>query len=364
MVSIPQNIQELNSYKPGKPIADLIKELNLDQWAILWNNENNLGPSPIALEHIAQALATSNVYPDPSSFALRELIANANDCHPNQVMVNNGSETILDGMFRAFFETDEELLTCEGTFVAVYVWAKSNKIKVNKAPLSKSYRFDIQHLVENITPKTKAIYIANPNNPTGTIITKSELDELLEAVPENILVVIDEAYFEYAKALSPDYPDSTTLKRPNVLTLRTFSKAYGIAAIRIGYAIGPEYLIDALNKVRMTFAPSNAAQAAGIGAIKDTAHLQKSIELNTRALPQFYAALHDAELNYIPSYGNFVMLDMHSIEQAKEFTEKLMKKGVFIRHLPAFGLPHCVRISTGTEVENELFVKTLASLHD
>lgn len=362
MVSIPQNIQEIKSYKPGKPIKDLVQELNLKEWAVLWNNENNLGPSPLAMDHVANALANSNLYPDPTSTELREHIAKLNNCQPTQVVVNNGSESILDGMFRAFFEKDDELLTCEGTFVAVYIWAKSNKVKVNKAPLSKAYRFDIQHLIENITPKTKAIYIANPNNPTGTIITKSELEEFLEAVPEHILVVIDEAYFEYAQALSPDYPDSTTIDRPNILTLRTFSKAYGIAAIRIGYAVGPEYLVEALSKVKMTFAPSNVAQAAGIGAIQDTEHLQKSVELNTAALPKFYAALHDAELNYIPSYGNFVMIDMNSVEQAREFTEKLKQKGVFVRHLPAFGLPHCVRISTGTEEENDLFVKVLKEL--
>jgi histidinol-phosphate aminotransferase len=362
MVSIPQNIQDIKSYKPGKPVKDLVQELNVKEWAVLWNNENNLGPSPLAMEHVANALATSHLYPDPTSTELRQHIAKLNNCDPNQVIVNNGSESILDGMFRAFFDKEDELLTCEGTFVAVYIWAKSNKIKVHKAPLSKGYGFDTQHLIEAITPKTKAIYIANPNNPTGTILTKAQLEEFLESVPDHILIVIDEAYFEYAQALSPEYPDSTTIDRQNVITLRTFSKAYGIAAIRIGYAVGPQYLVEALSKVKMTFAPSNVAQAAGIGAIQDSEHLQKSIDRNTAALPKFYAALHDAELNYIPSYGNFVMVDLKSVEQAKEFTEKLMKKGVFVRHLPAFGLPHCVRISTGTEVENDLFVKVLKEI--
>ncbi len=359
MISIPQNIQELVSYKPGKPVPQIIEELGLKEWAILWNNENNLGPSPKALQRITEALATSHLYPDPVSTKLREMIAERNHCKLENVVVGNGSESILDNLFGAFFEGEDELLTCEGTFVAVYIWAKSNNVPVTKVPLNSGYGFDVQRIVEALTPNTKAIYIANPNNPTGTMITRDELDYLIAQVPDDVLIIVDEAYFEYALALSPDYPDSSRLNLPNVLTLRTFSKAYGIAAIRVGYAIGHPEVIEALNKVRMTFAPSNVAQAAGIGALEDDEHLQKTIDLNTKALSEFYQAFHDKELKYIPSFGNFVMLDLETAENAKQFTTDMLHKGIFIRHLPAFGLPHCVRISTGTEGENALLTSKL-----
>jgi histidinol-phosphate aminotransferase len=353
MISIPKNIQELVSYKPGKPVAQIIEELGLTEWAVLWNNENNLGPSLKVLERIQEAAITSHKYPDPASIQLRSMIAAKNQCEIENVVVDNGSESVFDCMFRAFFEKDDELLTCDGTFVAVYIWAKSNKVPVARIPLARGYQFDIDRLIDSVTPQTKAVYVANPNNPTGAMITTQQLNQLIDNVPDHVLIIMD------AKVISDDYPDSFQLRRPNVITLRTFSKAYGIAGIRLGYALGDPRLIEALSKVKMTFAPSDLAQAAGIGALEDEAHMYKSVMLNKTALQQFYNALHNAELEYTPSYGNFVMVDLKEEELAKAVTEKMMKQGIFIRHLKAFGLPLCVRISTGTEAENALFVSKL-----
>lgn len=359
MVHIPQNIQELTSYKPGKPIQQIIDDLQLKEWAILWNNENNLGPSPKVLDAIISEAQHLKSYPDPASIVLRKSIAKAHDCAIENIIVDNGSESLLDNIFRSFFSEDDELLTCEGTFVALYIWAKANNKKVRKLTLGRGYRFDVKRIVESITPDTKAIYIANPNNPTGTIITNDELDEMLQLVPEEVLVIIDEAYYAYAKSISADYPDSFSLRQSNVITLRTFSKAYGLAGMRVGFALGPKELIEAMTKVKMTFAPSNIAQAAALAAFEDQAHMQSALELNKQALQEFYIALHDAELDYVPSFGNFVMVDLKTEEKAIQFTEDMLKKGVFLRHLKAFGLPHCVRISTGTEEENGLFMKHL-----
>ena len=256
----------------------------------------------------------------------------------------------------------DELLTCEGTFVALYIWAKANNKKLRKLPLGRGYRFDFKKIVESITPETKAIYIANPNNPTGTIISKDELDEMLQLVSKDILVIIDEAYFSYAQQLSNDYPDSFSLGHPNVIILRTFSKAYGLAGMRVGFALGPKDLIEAMTKVKMTFAPSNIAQVAALAAFEDKEHMTRALELNKKALTEFYLALHEAELDYIPSYANFVMVDLKTEEKAKQFAYDMLQKGVFIRHLKAFGLPHCVRISTGTEEENQLFTQTIIEL--
>jgi len=361
MVHIPQHIQDLNSYTPGKPIAEIIADLQLKEWAILWNNENNLGPSPKVIEAIEKESKNLKVYPDPASVALRKSIAKAHNCDIENVVVDNGSESLLDNVFRSFLNADDELLTCEGTFVALYIWAKANNKKLRKLPLGRGYRFDVKRIVESINPETKAIYIANPNNPTGTIITNDELDEMIQLVPKDVLIIIDEAYYSYAHSLSDDYPDSFELRQPNVITLRTFSKAYGIAGMRIGFALGPAPLIEAMAKVKMTFAPSNIAQAAALAAFEDQEHIKSALELNKKALTDFYLALHEAELDYIPSYGNFVMVDLKTEEAAKQFTDDMLNKGVFIRHLKAFGLTHCVRISTGTEEENGLFIKSLDS---
>ena len=362
MVRIPSNIQDLVSYKPGKPVAQIVEELGLKEWAVLWNNENNLGPSPKALSEIQKALSLSHLYPDPSAEKLCSLIAQDNDCTLDHVTVDNGSESVFDCMLRALFEPGDELLTCEGTFVAVYIWAKANNVHCEKIPLAEGYQFDIDQLIASVGPKTKAIYVANPNNPTGAIIRRSELERLVQSVPEEVIVIVDEAYFEYAKALSNEYPDSFQMRRPNVITLRTFSKAHGIAGIRVGYALGPKPLIESIRKVRMTFAPSHLSQAAAVGAIQDAEHVRKTVVVNREALRQFYAALEQAGLNYTASFGNFVMVDLGTEEAAKQFAETLLHKGLFIRHLRAFGLPHCVRISTGTEDENALLVRSLESL--
>ena len=359
MVTIPRNIQELVSYKPGKPINQIVEELGLKEWAVLWNNENNLGPSPTVLKRINEFAITSHLYPDPASTQLCSSIAALNQCDIEQVTVDNGSESVFDCMFRAFFEGDDELLTCDGTFVAVYIWAKSNKIPTKRFPLNDQYGFDIQKLIDSVTDKTKAVYVANPNNPTGAMISQAELTHLVDSVSDDVLIIVDEAYYEYAQALSEDYPDSFAMRRPNVVTLRTFSKAYGIAGIRLGYALGDARLIEAIRKVKMTFAPSNLAQAAGMAALEDRNHMLNAVELNTRALQLYYSALSDARIDYVRSYGNFVMLDLETEVAAKQFTDDMMKKGVFIRHLRAFGLPHCVRVSTGLDKENELFVRSL-----
>ena len=363
MVRIPSNIQELVSYKPGKPVAEIVKELNLQEWAVLWNNENNLGPSPVVQKAIEQSLDRCHLYPDPTASVLCETIATLNDTDADHVTVDNGSESVFDCILRAFFEPRDELLTFEGTFVAVYIWAKSNNISCRKIPLMDDYQFDVDGLIQSTGPKTKAVYLANPNNPTGAMIGSSEMRRLIKELPKEVLIIVDEAYFEYAKALNEDYPDSFQLQAPNLITLRTLSKAYGIAGIRLGYALGEPRLIEAIRKVRMTFAPSNVAQAAGVGALQDPAHMEHAVDVNSTALQSIYPVLELAKLKYIESYGNFVMLDLGTEEKALQFVDDMLRAGIFIRHLRAFGLPHCVRISTGTEKENALLLQVLRLRH-
>jgi len=359
MVRIPQHIEEINSYNPGKPAAEQAAELGLSTFAELWNNENNLGVPRKAIERLERANAKLNRYPDPLSWELRERLAEIHGRKPIEFVIGNGSESILANLFKAFFTPSENYVTSQGTFVAVYLWAKAANVNFTAVPLTQEYGFDLDGMLDAIDEKTRMVYLSNINNPTGTMIPREDLETFLDSVREDIIVVIDEAYSEYSQSLSDDYPLSAGLNRPNVITLGTFSKAYGIAGMRVGYAIAQKPLADALNKVRMTFAPSLLAQEAAIGALEDTRFLKETLDINAKGIAQFKESCSTLGLSYAQPFGNFIMIDLHQEELAITTTEKLRQQGVFVRRLPAFGLPHCIRISTGTAEENQLFVKAL-----
>jgi histidinol-phosphate aminotransferase len=362
VVKIPEHISELKSYKPGKPIAEIKEELGLDRVSVLWNNENNFGPSPKAMANMQAALMNSHLYPDPSSIELRTAIAEKEGISVEQVVVGSGSEAILSNIFQAFFHEGDHLLTSEGTFVAVYIWAKSHNVPVVKLSLNEDYGFDVQALINGITEKTKAIYIANPNNPTGSIVTKKEFEVMMAAVPEDVIVIMDEAYFEFA-VHNEEYPNSILYNYPNVITLRTFSKAYGIAAIRIGYAMGDPDLIEALSKVRLTFEPSNLGQAAGIGALEDVEYLAKVLSNNREQLATCEKLFDEMDVRYVPSLANFITLVFDEESTVQEYFDRLMREGVFVRPLSAFGLPNCLRITLGTPEEMQHFQKAFRLVH-
>jgi histidinol-phosphate aminotransferase len=352
MVRLPEHIEKLSNYKPGKPIEEIIKELGLTRTAILWNNENNFGASPKALDAMRRALDTTHLYPDPLSTDLRTKLAARLGKKPENIVVSNGSEGLLMNILKAFCQGDDELLTSDGSFVIIYVWSMINNIPVVRVPLTSDYRYDMKAMAEKIGPKTKIVYLSNINNPTGAMITEEELHTFMKKVPEHVLVIVDEAYFEFSKGANSDFPDSTTMSYKNVITLRTFSKSYGIAGIRIGYGIAEPELIDPLVKVKLTFEPSNIAQAAGIGALDDEEFLQKTIKNNNEGLQYFYREFERLGLKFVPSFGNFVMIDMGTAERVQEVFKLLMERGVFVRPLVAFGLPHCIRITVGTPEDN------------
>jgi len=362
MIFVPDHIEELKSYHPGKSVEEYRSEFGFSQTAILWNNENNLGVPQLAVDAMQEVLSEVNIYPDPLSLALRGELAKLNGVAVDQITVENGSESILANIFKAFVQPGEELLTTEGTFVAVYIWAKSSNVPTQLVPLKKDFSLNLNEIASKITTKTKVVYLSNPNNPTGTMFSKKELQAFLEQVPDHVIVVVDEAYFEYATVLRDDYPDSTKLKHEQVVTLRTFSKAYGLAGIRLGYAVGPERLIEALNKVRMTFAPSAVTQAAGLGALKDATYLERSMRLNVMGMGVLTACFEELGIPYAKSAANFVMIDLGTSEKAEQLTQALLKKGVFVRWLRAFGLPQCIRVSIGLPEENEHFVAMLRSV--
>ncbi len=365
MVQIPQHIRSLKTYEPGEPVEQLKKKYGHERMAVLWNSESCFGMSPKAREAMEANLEASFSYPDPLATEARERIADNLGKRKENVVLGNASEGVLYNIFTAFCSGKEELLSSEGTFVIAYIWATIHNIPGIRTPMTADHRYDLEGILERINQRTKVIYIANSNNPTGTMVGRKELKEFLEQVPEEILVVVDEAYHEFAADLSDDFPDTATEKafdRPNLITLRSLSKAYGLAGVRTGFAVGPEELIDTLLRVKLIFEPSHLAQVAAPAAFEDEAFLEKVLKNNREGLEYYYRELNRLGITYHPSYTNFVMLEMDSGEEADYVAQKLMERGVLVRPLGAFGRPHCIRVAVGKPEDNRAFIENLEAL--
>ncbi|MDA0194804.1 MAG: histidinol-phosphate transaminase [Bacteroidetes bacterium] len=361
MVSVPENIKAIHSYEPGQTVEELQQQYKWDKYAVLWNNENTLGASKLALQSIKKELENSNFYPDPKARILCEKIATKWEVKSDNIVLGNGSEGLLMNIIRAFCRDGDELLTSEGSFVIIYNWARVNNVMCRSVPLRDDYSFDLNGILKSIHRQTKIIYLSNVNNPTGAMISCSELEDFLNKVPKEILVIVDEAYFEFSKHLNPAFPDSSKLKMDNVITIRTFSKAYGIAGNRLGFAIASEKIINTLYKVRLTFEPSNLSQAAGLGALDDNEFLSHTLKNNSRGLHHYYSEFESLGIKYVQSHGNFVMIVLPSPEQAQRVTQELLVKGVLVRHLGGT-LSHCIRISVGQPEENQLCTAMLREI--
>jgi histidinol-phosphate aminotransferase len=360
MALVPPYIENLRPYEPGRSIDDVRRTYGLERVAKLASNENPLGASPRAVEAIARNLGTLNFYPN-GGLDLRERLAGEFDLKTENVIAGSGSDSIMSGIIRAFLCDDDEVLTTEAAFIGFQVLARSRGVMYRTVPY-RDWHYDLTALAAAITEKTKIIYLANPNNPTGTVFSKHEFDLFYKHVPERVLIILDEAYFEYAKD-NPRYPDSMHYRYDNVITLRTFSKIYGLAGLRVGYGFAHEELIANLLKVKLPFEPSGLAQIAAIAALDDKEFVHRALELNARGLRLISDSLREMGLKVIPSEANFVMVPLGSAEEAKWLTEELLRKGVIVRPLGAFGLPHCVRISTGTDEDNRMLIEAMEGAH-
>ena len=356
---VPPYIESLEPYKAGKPIAELQKELGLTRIVKLASNENPTGPSPLAVEAMRMHVDQLHRYPN-GGLDLREVLAERFRLKIGNVIAGSGSEGIMSNIIRAFLCDDDEVLTSEGTFVGFYVLARSRGTKLVTVPL-RDFHFDLVAIADRINEHTKIIYLVNPNNPTGTIFTKQEFDEFMRKVPGHVLIILDEAYFEYAQD-NPSYPDSMHYRYDNVITLRTFSKAYGLAGIRIGYGFAHDMLIENLLKVKLPFEPSTLAQAAGIAALSDEVFLKETLEVNARERKALPAALRELGYTVVPSEANFVLVPLNDERAVENLYQNLLKMGIILRPLKAFGLPRCVRITIGTEEQNRLLLEALAAL--
>ena len=349
MPLVPPYIATLRPYEPGRTAEEVERAYGVARAVKLASNENPLGPSPLALEALRQTDARLHLYPN-GGLDLRRVLAREYDVKLENVIAGSGSEGIMSNIIRAFLGDEDEVLTTEAAFIGFQVLAKSRGVKYRTVPY-KNWHYDLPALAAHINDHTKIIYLANPNNPTGTIFTRHEFDDFYRHVPERVLIILDEAYFEYAKD-NPRYPDSMHYRYDNVITLRTFSKIYGLAGVRIGYGFAHEELIANLLKVKLPFEPSTLAQAAGIGALADKAFLHRSLELNARGLRLLTDSFREMGLTVVPSEANFVMVVFADAAQSARVAEDLLTQGVIVRPLAAFGLPQAIRISTGTDEDN------------
>ncbi|WP_445664559.1 histidinol-phosphate transaminase [Fodinibius sp. AD559] len=354
---VPVNIRDLSPYVAGKTIAEVEEEYQPPQISKLASNENRLGCSPNVKHEVVKAMQEIQDYPDPISRQLREVLAEQNNVQPENIMIAAGSESVIANLCRTFFLNHEEAITADATFVGFFVQANIRGVSINRVPVTDDYRFDLEAVADCISDRTKMIYIANPNNPTGTYITDSEFERFMRKVPRDVLVVMDEAYYEYAKEVA-DYPHSLDYDYDNVITLRTFSKAYGLAGFRIGYAIASEKIISEMMKTKLTFEPTTPAQAAALAALGDQQFLKKTKDVVEEGKNRLYQFFEKHHVNYVPSISNSVMMILPDEQQAIDFTQAMLEEGVILRRINAFGLPNCVRITIGRKKEMSHFERS------
>ena len=357
-------VRHLQAYQPGKPIDELQRELGITEVIKLASNENPFGPSPLALAALQAQLHELARYPDGNGFILKQALAKKFAVQTNQITLGNGSNDILEFVARAFVQTGDEVIFSQHAF-AVYplvTQAVGGKAVIIPANI---YAHDLPAITKAITTRTRVIFIANPNNPTGTWFDGAALEYFLASVPANVIVVLDEAYFEYARHPAMNatgYPDGMQyLSRfANLIVTRTFSKAYGLAGLRVGYSLANAQIADLLNRVRQPFNVNSLALHAATAALTDQRHIQQCLEHNSKAMRLFEQTLKDRGLSYIPSAGNFIAIDMG--QPAAPIYEALLRQGVIVRPVANYGMPQYLRITLGTEQENARFFAALATV--
>jgi histidinol-phosphate aminotransferase len=354
-------VQKLSPYVPGKPVDELARELNLDPAGIvkLASNENPLGPSPKALEAIRGELAELTRYPDGNGFELKRRLAERCRVQPKQVTLGNGSNDILDLVARAYLAPGQNAVFSEFAF-AVYPIATQAVGAQGKVVPAKDFGHDLEAMLAAIDGQTRVVFVANPNNPTGTWFGPQALSAFLARVPEDVLVVLDEAYIEYAQG--DELPDGLDYlaRFPNLLVSRTFSKAYGLAALRVGYAISSAQVAEVLNRVRQPFNVNSLALAAACAALADEDYLQRSRQANDAGMAQLQDGLRALGLTWIPSRGNFIAVDF--ARDTAALNQALLREGVIVRPVAGYGMPNHLRVSIGTAEENTRFLAALAKV--
>jgi histidinol-phosphate aminotransferase len=354
---VPEYIATLKPYVPGKPIEETEREYGITNVIKLASNENPLGPSPLAREALEAAAHKVHLYPDGSSYFLVNRLAQFLGVKPEEVFVGSGSNEIIELLIRTFTTPDDEALLCKGSFMMYRVSLQSHGRRYREVPMQSGYRYDLKAMADAISPNTRMVFLANPDNPTGTAFSRSDLEAFLAKVPRECFVVLDEAYFEYVRW--SEYPNGMDYFRsmPNLVVLRTFSKCYGLAGIRLGYGIMQAELTAYLNRTRMPFDVTSLAQAAGVAALDDVEHLRTTRETTWRGLEYMTGELRAMGITIPDSHANFVFAELG--RPAQPIYEKLLAKGVITRPIPGYGFPNALRISVGLRAHNERLVAAL-----
>lgn len=352
---LPPWSTRIRPYPPGKPIEEVEREIG--RTAIkLASNENPLGPSPKAQEAIRKFLENIHFYPDGSGYYLRKKLAEIHCLEMDQIILGAGSTDLIELVAKTFLSSGDEAITSESTFYMYRLAIEDMGAGLVQTPM-RDMAFDLNAIARAVIQRTKVIYLGNPNNPTGTMFTAPELDRFLEALPPRVLVVLDEAYYEYVQR--PDYSHSSDYVRQgrNMLVLRTFSKVHGLAGIRLGYGMGHRELIEALNRIRSPFNASSVAQVAGFAALDDEEHVARSVVSNNREMKFVTEELTLLGVRYTPSYGNFLLIDTG--RDCEEDFVRLLHEGVILRPMKLYGFPTSLRVTVGTHPENEQFLEAL-----
>ncbi len=358
---VPGNVEEIVPYEPGKPVEELERELGISGAIKLASNENPIGPSPKGIEAARAALAGANRYPDGGAFRLRRALGAALGVPMEQLIVGSGSSELIDLAVRVFCRPGEdEVVTHRYAFVSYKLAAQAQGVPFREVDMRADLSVDVDALAAAIGPRTKLVFLPNPNNPTGAYVPRAAFERLLERLPARVLLVVDEAYLEYAQGIG-DYPvaESYRARHPLILSLRTFSKIYGLAALRVGYGIGDPRVIGYLNRVRPVFNVSTAAQEAAIAALGDREHVERSRRTNAEGIGQLEAGLARLPVRAFPTATNFVLVDLG--REAAPVYERLLRAGVIARPLRPQGLVRHLRVSVGTREEN---ARVLAALAD
>jgi histidinol-phosphate aminotransferase len=353
-----RGLDSIKPYVPGKPIGEVERELGIHDVIKLASNENPLGVSPRALEAMRDALEMANIYPDGASYDLRMAIARQFGFSLDDVAVGNGADDLILELSMAYLDDGDEVIASRSSFPIYDIYTSAMRAKMVKVALGPGYRLDLKAMARAINDHTRMIYICNPNNPTGTIVTARELAEFLKSVPDRALVVLDEAYAEMVD--SPEFPDSLGYVRQgtrNVVVLRTFSKVYGLAGIRLGYGFAHRETLAPLFKVKPAFTVNSVAQAAGIAALGDVDFVRFTVSENRKGREFLYGELRRLGLEFAESHTNFVLVRIGP--EAGVVQQRLLREGVIVRPCGAYDLPECLRVSIGTMPQNERFVAAL-----
>jgi len=356
--SAKPNLSGIKNYQPGKPLEELEREYGIKNAVKMASNENALGPSPKALKALRRALPRAHRYPDGGCFYLRKKLASFLKLPTGESLVfGNGSDELLVMAARALVGPGDEVIIADPTFLIYEIASRVENGAVIKVPM-KDFRYDLDAMKKSISRRTKLIFIANPDNPVGTYIKEKSLTRFLSSVPKSVVVVLDEAYYEFAKD-APGYPDSLKLlsSNSNLVVTRTFSKAYGLSGLRVGYGIMSPPLAETFNKVREPFNVNLLAQEAAIAALDDKGHLKKTLSMVKEGRSYLVRELSGMGIRTVETVTNFILADLST--DAKPVYEFLLKKGVIIRPMTAWGLGQFIRVTIGKKAENQRFIQAL-----